>query len=47
MTLLVLIRRLLNTPPVELLSLTERPAYRFQFNDLYGGRGDIINRDLK
>jgi formylmethanofuran dehydrogenase subunit E len=42
-----LIRHLLNTPPAELLSLTERPAYRFQFNDLYGGRGDIINRDLK
>ena len=41
-----LIRQLLNTPPAELLSLTERPGYRFQFNDLYGGRGDIINRDL-
>lgn len=42
----VLIRQLLNTPPADLLSLTERPAYRFHFNDLYGGRGDIINRDL-
>jgi formylmethanofuran dehydrogenase subunit E len=41
-----LIRHLLNTPPTELLSLTERPAYRFRFNDLYGERGDIINRDL-
>jgi len=42
-----LIRHLLNTPPSELLVLTARPAYRFQFNDLYGGRGDIINRDLQ
>ncbi|MCF7674589.1 MAG: formylmethanofuran dehydrogenase subunit E family protein [Akkermansiaceae bacterium] len=41
-----LIRRLLNTPPDELLVVTPRPDYRFQFNDLYGGRGDIINRDL-
>ncbi len=42
-----LIRHLLNTPPAELLVLTARPGYRFQFNDLYGGRGDIINRDLR
>lgn len=41
-----LIRHLLNTPPDDLLVLTPRPGYRFQFNDLYGGRGDIINRDL-
>lgn len=41
-----LIRRLLNTPPEDLLVLTPRPGYRFQFNDLCGGRGDIINRDL-
>ena len=40
-------RHLLNTPPAELLVLTARPGYRFQFNDLYGGRGDIINRDLR
>lgn len=39
-------RRLLDTPPDELLILTARSGYRFQFNDLYGGRGDIINRDL-
>jgi formylmethanofuran dehydrogenase subunit E len=39
-------RHLLNTPPAELLSLTARPGYRFHFNDLYGARGDIINRDL-
>ena len=42
-----LIRHLLNTPHAELLVLTARPGYRFQFNDLYGGRGDIINRDLR
>lgn len=42
-----LIRRLLNTPPDELLVVTPRPGYRFQFTDLYGGRGDIINRDLR
>ncbi len=42
-----LIRQLLNTPPDDLLVLTPRPGYRFQFNDLYGGRGDIINRDLQ
>jgi formylmethanofuran dehydrogenase subunit E len=42
-----LIRRLLTTPPDDLLVLTPRPGYRFQFNDLYGGRGDIINRDLQ
>lgn len=42
-----LIRHLLNTPPDDLLVLTPRPGYRFQFNDLYGGRGDIINRDLR
>jgi formylmethanofuran dehydrogenase subunit E len=41
-----LIRHLLNTSPDDLLVLTPRPGYRFQFNDLYGGRGDIINRDL-
>ena len=40
-------RHLLNTPPAELLVLTALPGYRFQFNDLYGGRGDIINRDLR
>ena len=39
-------RHLLTTPPAELLVVTARPGYRFQFNDLYGGRGDIINRDL-
>jgi len=39
-------RHLLNTPPAELLSLTARPAYRFRFNDVYGERSDIINRDL-
>ncbi|MCF7674860.1 MAG: formylmethanofuran dehydrogenase subunit E family protein [Akkermansiaceae bacterium] len=42
-----LIRHLLNTPPDVLLVLAPRPGYRFQFNDLYGGRGDIINRDLR
>jgi formylmethanofuran dehydrogenase subunit E len=42
-----LIGKLLNTPPEDLLALTPRPGYRFQFNDLYGGRGDIINRDLQ
>ena len=42
-----LIRHLLNTSPDDLLVLTPRPGYRFQFNDLFGGRGDIINRDLR
>lgn len=42
-----LIRHLLNTPPDDLLVLKPRPGYRFHFNDLYGGRGDIINRDLR
>ncbi|NLI74865.1 MAG: hypothetical protein GX442_00320 [Candidatus Riflebacteria bacterium] len=41
-----LIRRLVSTPPGELLELTPRPGFVFKANDLFGQRGDIINKDM-
>lgn len=41
-----LIYKLLNTPPEEILDIIPRPGYLFQFNDLYGTRGDVINKNV-
>lgn len=38
-------KKLLNTPPGELLQITPKRDYRFRFNDLYESRSDIINKD--
>jgi formylmethanofuran dehydrogenase subunit E len=39
-------RKLLNTPPEQLLIIAARPNYTFRFSDLFGNRGDIINKDM-
>ncbi|HXF04926.1 MAG TPA: formylmethanofuran dehydrogenase subunit E family protein [Blastocatellia bacterium] len=39
-------KRLLTTPPDQLLEITPRPGYKFKFSDLYDIRGDIINKDM-
>lgn len=38
-------KKLLNTPPDQLLRITRKPDYKFRFNDLYDNRSDIINKD--
>ena len=37
-------RRILTVPSSELLELTPRPGYRFRATDLFGERGDVINK---
>ena len=39
-------RRLLNTPPEELLVIKAMPGYRFVFSAMFGGRGDIVNKAM-
>ncbi|OPY08613.1 MAG: FmdE, Molybdenum formylmethanofuran dehydrogenase operon [Syntrophus sp. PtaB.Bin001] len=39
-------KRLLNTPPDEILTIKSLPEYRFAFNDMFGGRGDIVNKNM-
>jgi formylmethanofuran dehydrogenase subunit E len=39
-------RRLLNTPPEELLLIKALPEYRFIFNDMFGNRGDVVNKGM-
>lgn len=39
-------KRLLTTPPVQLLVVTAKAEYKFSFSDLYRSRGDIINKDM-
>lgn len=39
-------RKLLTTPPEELLDIVAAENFRFQFSDMFGGRGDIINKDM-
>lgn len=41
-----LIKKLLTTPPDQLLEITPKPGYKFKFSDLYDLRGDIINKDM-
>jgi formylmethanofuran dehydrogenase subunit E len=39
-------KRLLNTPPEEILTIKLLPEYKFVFSDMFGGRGDIINKNM-
>lgn len=38
--------RLLTTPPADLLEIKELPGYKFTAIDMFGGRGDIVNKDM-
>jgi formylmethanofuran dehydrogenase subunit E len=38
--------KLLNAPPEELLEITRLNVYEFNFTDMFGDRGDIINKDM-
>ncbi len=38
--------KLLSSPPEELLEITSLTNYKFHFNDLYIGRGDVINKSM-
>lgn len=38
--------KLLTTPPERLLEIGELTEYKFSFNDLFGNRGDIINKEM-
>ncbi|PPD43851.1 MAG: hypothetical protein CTY16_13050 [Methylobacter sp.] len=39
-------RKMLTTPPSALLDLRPLPNYRFVPMDLFGGRGDVVNKDM-
>lgn len=39
-------RRLLNTPPDELLDITAMKQFQFHFTDMFGNRGDVINKEM-
>jgi formylmethanofuran dehydrogenase subunit E len=39
-------KKLLATPQDQLLTITAKPEYKFIFSDLYGSRGDVINKDM-
>ena len=38
--------KLLTTQPEQLLNIEKLEGYKFQFADLFGMRGDIINKDM-
>lgn len=38
--------KLLNAPPADLLEIKELPGYKFTAVDLFGVRGDIVNKDM-
>jgi len=38
--------KLLTTPPDELLEVTRLNDYKFNFTDMFGDRGDIINKHM-
>ena len=38
--------KLLTTPPADLLEIKDLPGYKFTAVDLFGGRGDIVNKDM-
>ncbi len=38
--------KLLTAPPEELLEITRLNDYKFNFTDMFGDRGDIINKDM-
>lgn len=39
-------QKLLNSPPDEILSIKPISGYKFVFSDMFGNRGDIINKDM-
>jgi formylmethanofuran dehydrogenase subunit E len=39
-------KKLLNTPPEEILEIKPLTAYKFRATDLFGNRGDIINKSM-
>jgi formylmethanofuran dehydrogenase subunit E len=39
-------RKLLNSPPTEFLEIKPLPNYKFTFNDMFGARGDVINKAM-
>ena len=39
-------RKLLSTSPEQLLDIEALDGYRFEFSDLFGERGDIINKHM-
>ena len=41
-----LIKKLLTTPPEQLVDIKSLQDYRFTFSDLYGERGDVINKNM-
>lgn len=38
--------KMLNTPPEELLDVKKLDSFKFNFADMFGGRGDIINKAM-
>ena len=38
--------KLLTTPPEQLLNIEKLESFKFQFTDMFGNRGDIINKDM-
>ena len=38
--------KLLSTPPDELLNIEKLENYKFQFADLFGNRGDVVNKEM-
>lgn len=39
-------QKILNVPQEEILEIKVLPNYKFVFNDLFGNRGDIINKNM-
>jgi formylmethanofuran dehydrogenase subunit E len=39
-------KTLLTTPHDQLLTTKSRPEYKFSFCDLFGSRGDVVNKDM-
>lgn len=39
-------RKLLNTPPAEIIEIKALPNYKFQHIDLFGTRGDVTNKSM-
>ena len=38
--------KLISTPPEDLLNIEALSGYKFQFADMFGMRGDIVNKDM-
>lgn len=39
-------QKMLSTPPADLVDIRPLPNYRFVFLDMFGGRGDVVNKDM-